>query len=162
MMKRFLSVMLVGMFLILSLTGCNQKIPDGIENKEFYKDMVSILPLLKINLENQKIIDEQSDVLKNIFKYIKTDMKIEKSDHENDMLNITRFIKDGINQKEADILQLAYNILIQYNKYIDYKKRNSVKILKDKLIDEENIYSTNLKEYLNNFIKALEINYEIK
>lgn len=161
-MKKILCFILIGLIFATILLGCSQKIPDGIENEKFYSDMISVLPMLKENLIQQDILGEDLEIMKIIVKYIKIDIKVESSDHVNGRLNITRFIKEGLNEKEKEILKIGYDMIIEYNNYIDYQKRNSVKILKDQLIDDDNLYALFLKRYINDFVKNLEVNYEIE
>lgn len=155
-------IALVVLIVVISslFVSCSPKIPDGIEHKEFYKDMVSALKDLENKLKNTELINYESTSHKNVVKYLKEKM-FEDNDRSDIESWLRKYIKDGLNEYEKDILVKMFNLLDLFNYYIEYQQENSVKVLKDKMIDLENPLSEDLRLQINKVLELLDLKYEI-
>jgi len=158
-LRRLLSMVLIFIVCIVFVS-CSPKIPTGIEHKEFYNDMVSSVRGMESNLKNIETLSFESNVCKNIFKYFKDDVWDDKN--RDDKYNwLKKYIKSGLNEKEKEVLINMVFLIDNFNMYINYQQENSVKVLKDKLIDPENAYSEDLRFQIDKVLKMLDLKYEI-
>lgn len=98
-MKKILILGLAFLMLFVFI-GCEKKLPEGIENREFYEDMIELGRLAQRSLENKEevYIEKNTDLLMKIKKY--TDGEI------------------ILNSKERQILDCSTKLLSHINLYI--------------------------------------------
>ncbi|MGF7057226.1 hypothetical protein [Brassicibacter mesophilus] len=61
---RKILIFIICFSLILGVVGCSEKLPEGIENKEFYKDMVNSIKVYEKHLKSKEpILDNNSNYI---------------------------------------------------------------------------------------------------
>lgn len=156
-MKKIVSVFLALVIFISTLTGCNQKVPEGI-NKEFYKDMVKCLELTEkaLKYKNQKYVKQIGNLIvkntsDNFFKVLWGLEEIDDKAENN----------YGLNEKEQEILSKVVSVHMYLGMYIDLSLTNSG-IDANKMIDLNSITGKTLYKSIQDLITAMEIDYDIK
>jgi sporulation protein YlmC with PRC-barrel domain len=155
-MKKKIIILFLSIPLILTFSACQQtKIPEGIDNKAFYIDMVKCLDLTKKALEtkNTKYVSDIGDLLlknteKDYFKIIIGDMELSEVAKNN----------YGLNKKEQYILINITSVSMDLSSYLQNYYNNNYNT--NILIDTSNIEGQILLKDIQKTISVMEIKYD--
>ena len=154
MLKRHVFVLLV-VILLFDIIGCSNEVelPEGVENEEFYKDMIKCLDLTKKTLETKNT------------KYVKEIEKLlNKYTYEDCFPDI--FILDilgqdfGLSEKEDNILSAHIFLYFDLRSYLDkYFREDSYDT--DVVIDTDTEQGKRLLKSIQETVGIMEIEYDL-
>lgn len=157
-MKRMITWLMI-IVLCLGFVGCEKiELPEGVTDKEFYKDMIKCLELTEKALKNKNF--KYTDDIKSLIEKHTTKGIIEIL-FDSNKYNKTAIENINLNEKESEIAVQAISIYLNLNRYLDFYFNNSnidTKVLVDINTEEGN----KLYKDIQKLITLLEIDYEIK
>lgn len=93
MNKRIILILISILLITTLLTGCQKKLPDGIENKNFYKDLDNLLATMVKSFQTKTYKQEIDDILE----------KMNTEKYRDTLNNYELSILDTINETVPDI-----------------------------------------------------------
>lgn len=144
MLKKIILLLLI-IVLIFNLIGCDNKIelPEGVENEEFYKDMIKCLDLTKKALKdkNMKYVDDMHDI---ILSYA--------LDENKNNIELT--------DKESEIMKKMANLHLNLETYLDvYFEVDDINV--NVLVDTDSLVGKTLLKNFQEIVGYMEIDYDL-
>lgn len=112
-MRKLIYMVFIGIVILGSLVGCastetssnsNVELPEGVENVEFYEDMVGVLDMIKTDCENKTFSHTlEYDIAKN----------------DPFLKNLTKYEDKKLTSTEEKIRLKVWDLLISYNDYMN-------------------------------------------
>lgn len=144
-MLKKITLLLLIIVLIFNLVGCGDKLelPEGVENEEFYKDMIKCLDLTKKALKdkNMKYVDDMHDI---ILSYA--------LDENKNNIELT--------DKESEIMKKMATLHLNLETYLDvYFEVDDINV--NVLVDTDSLVGKTLLKDFQEIVGYMEIDYDL-